>query len=420
LSLLATPFTNVQAKGADTAKENQVTVQKTVKAEAIQAAEKCKTVITLDFDVQPSPVPSPSQKPVEEQKVVLVSEKGKTVDYVTPYTYTKKSQIAEEKYSVNFATIPSGYNKDVIIPIKVSAKGALVVAAASSEGKEADIYSVYQDKACQKGISIGTDKFAYVPKAGTYYMRIRKNDFEKNSENVYAIVSAFISGNNAELKNNSNVVSASMGTASPIYYKMAVSKTSKLTIKLSSDWSFYATLCNSRKSAITHEEYIYSGVGKVVYVVPKGTYYLKIKAQKETFYASAVFTPVSNAGMTSKSKAGTLKINGSTRNVLVCPGDSTSRGYYMKFTNPKRQKVAIQITTSYTSGKMQFDFYDSGKDSWGKRTLNSGLNKKYEYHVYSTTYNSNSKTLPKGTYYLRFRKLDKKTSGIIGVSIKRK
>ena len=74
----------------------------------------------------------------------------------------------------------------------------------------------------------------------------------------------------------------------------------------------------------------------------------------------------------------------------------------------------------FTSGKMQFEFLNAKNSSFGKRTIYNGINKKNVYTPYTYTSGSSSKTLPKGTYYIKFKKLDKKTSGIIQVNVKNK
>lgn len=300
----------------------------------------------------------------------------------------------------------------------MKAKGALALAAASEAGNELSAY-VYSDSACKKMCSVSDDLY-YLPKATTYYIKVYTYSLEQDVDNMIAVVLGFVSGANAELKNKSNVISASFGSNSPIYYKMVISKTSKVTVRFDAKYSTYVTLCNSKKSAITHEEYVYSSVGRAVYVVPKGTYYLKVKKSKEAFSVASVFTPVSNAAPSSKSKAGTLKVNGSTRNILVCPADSTGRTYYMKFYNPKRQKITLNVTSSFTSGKIEFQFLDSKNSSFGTRTIYNGINKKNVYTPYTYTTGSSQKTLPKGTYYIKFKKLDKKSSGIIQVNVKNK
>ena len=155
-------------------------------------------------------------------------------------------------------------------------------------------------------------------------------------------------------------------------------------------------------------------------MVPKGTYYFKVRKSEEVFCVSATYTTVSNAGMTNKSKAGTLKVNGSTRNIVILPGDSTGKTYYMKFYNPKKQKITLNVTSSYTSGKVQFQFTDAKNSSFGTRTIYNGINKKNAYIPYTYGNGTNSKMLLKGTYYIKIKKLDKKTSGIIQVNIKNK
>ena len=178
---------------------------------------------------------------------------------------------------------------------------------------------------------------------------------------------------------------------------------------------------NSKKKAITGEEYISGSESKVVFAVSKGTYYIRLKASKGLVSITPTFTAVSNASGPSKAKAGTMKMNGKTQNVVVLPGDSTKKYYYLKFYNPKNQKVYLNTNSSYTSGKMQIEFFNTKNSSFGSRTIWNGINEKNTFNPYVYTYTGNNGyKLPKGTYYVRFTKLDKKTAGIIQVNVKNK
>ena len=201
---------------------------------------------------------------------------------------------------------------------------------------------------------------------------------------------------------------------------MTVTKPTKITISFSTDYKAYGTLCNSKKTALTAQSTVEEG-DKLVYVVGKGTYYLKVKSQKGCIALSSTFTTVSSAASASKSKAGTLKVNGSTRNALVLPGDSTSRNYYLKFYNPKNQKIYLNVTTSFSSGSVKIEFLDSKGTSYGSKKIANGVAIKNVYNPYVYgAYSASSRILPKGTYYIKLTKTQKKTSGIVQINVKNK
>lgn len=402
-SLAVSSFTSIQAKEVNVAEKKTSAIETIMKG-------------AVSINPQSSEL-APTETPSTEAKIYIYDQRGKNVSSMTPFHYTKRAQIEKKQFTAYSAVIPQGYSNPAVLPVKVKAKGALVAAAANELGQEMNIYEVYADEACKKHIGVRGD-FVYLPKAGTYYIKFNTYQFLRDQDTKIAVVLGFVSGENVELKNKSYAFSSTVGKNAPIYYKVKVTKTSKLTFKVDSEYSSYVTLCNSKKLAITSEEYIFANEGKAVYVVPKGTYYFKVRKSEEVFCVSATYTTVSSAGMTSKSKAGTLKVNGSTRNILILPGDATGKTYYMKFYNPKKQKITLNVTSSYTSGKVQFQFTDAKNSSFGTRTIYNGINKKNAYIPYTYGNGTNSKMLLKGTYYIKMKKLDKKTSGIIQVNIK--
>ena len=65
---------------------------------------------------------------------------------------------------------------------------------------------------------------------------------------------------------------------------------------------------------------------------------------------------------------------------------------------------------------MLFDLYDSAGKSFGVDYIYSGVDKEESFEVYVGDEYS-ERMLPKGTYYLKFKKVEKKTSGMIQVNI---
>lgn len=402
LSLAVMPFSGISVNA--TQKETTPFVQETT-VEAYAASEDSwYTDATSDLTVA---------------EMQIIDMDGLQVSETVPSVLKKKSDISQEKYTKYMIYAPEGYEQDVIIPVKLKSKGILNYALAAAYDSDL-YYSLYSDLACTKFIS-SYDNMAFIEKAGTYYIKIGKYDLANEGDSRISLVMGFINGANAVLKNNTNLISAAFGTDKSVYFKFTVNKTSKLTFKIGSEYGKYITLCNSKKKAITGEEYISGSESKVVFAVSKGTYYIRLKASKGLVSITPTFTAVSNASGPSKAKAGTMKMNGKTQNVVVLPGDSTKKYYYLKFYNPKNQKVYLNTNSSYTSGKMQIEFFNTKNSSFGSRTIWNGINEKNTFNPYVYTYTGNNGyKLPKGTYYVRFTKLDKKTAGIIQVNVKNK
>lgn len=383
-----------------------------------------ETPVTVIPTITPSASPEITVSPQPTQAAMgIYNTDGTVVKVPAPYYYTKLSQLDNPKYNTYIVKVPLGYTKDVVIPIKVKSKGALIYAlGAQYTDVDLSYYSLYSDAKCTKFIS-ASENTAFVPKAGTYYIKVSRTYLSKAGDSYILAAFSFVSGADSVIKNKSKLVTCIVDYNTPYYYKMTVTKTTKLTFSITADYSVNATLCNNKKVAITNETYISSADTankELTYVVPKGTYYLKMKSPRGFIGTSATFTTVSNAAGTSKAKAGTLKVNGKTRNILMLPAESTKHVYYMKVYNPKRQAIYLNVTSNFSSGKMQLEFIDSKGDSYGKKIIYDGIREKQSFYAYQTSYTSSSKTLPKGTYYIKFTKLDKKTSGMIQINIKNK
>ena len=396
-----------------------------VKAQGISSAQKNMTAsisgAVVDVRTMSAITEAPTQEePGKELKVGIYDKDGSNVSAATPYALTKKSQIDNPKVNSYEVMVPAGYSKDALIPVKVKSRGALFLGVLNGFGSEVSISRIYKEAACVNYTYV-SQNVAYIPSAGTYYIKIDKYNFSGGAEHSFLAQFAFVSGANTELKNKTNVINATFGQKSPLFYKMSVKKTTKIVVSINLEYSGYATLCNAKKAALTSEEYVYSKGDKLVYVVPKGTYYLKIKSMQGFVSTTATYVAVSNSAGASKAKAGTLKVNGQTKNILICPKDSASRAYYLKFNNPKRQTIKLNVKSSYTSGKVQLEFYDAKGTKFGSKcTIYNGVGRKNVYTPYSYTYGSSAKKLPKGTYYIKVKKIDKRTSGIIEVNVKNK
>lgn len=414
-AMAVAPMSGVEAKQVSLTQKQVMNVTKSMTNVLAETVTDGKTAVAMG-DLGSDPV---------AQKVTITNIKdGKNVSVTTPLAYTKKSHALNPKFNTYQIKVPAGYgetNKDVVIPINVKSRGVLIAGCINIMEEKVSLGRVYIEPECINGTYL-SNNMAYLNKGGKYYVKISSYEFNREADTYFALNLAFVSGADTLLKNKTNVLNATMGSDKPNYYKISVSKTSKVIVSFDSESNVYATLCNGKKAAMTNEEYI-GRVGKAVYVVPKGSYYLKVKAYNGFISTTATYLTVTNSGGASKSKAGTLKVNGSKKNVLFCPKDSTSRAYYVKFSNSKRQKIKVYLKSSFTSGKVQFEIFDSkGRKFGSPTTIYNGVGKTNSYQPYTYVYGSksNSKTLPKGTYYIKFKKLDKKTSGIIEVNVKNK
>ncbi|SFR62411.1 hypothetical protein [Anaeromicropila populeti] len=347
-----------------------------------------------------------------------------TVSVLEPFYITGGSDSEVSQLNAYTVIVPMGYKTAagdtyyVSIPVKINKKGLLAMAVADASGTEVDA-SLYADEACSQYVG-GYDNRALIEEAGTYYIGVATSSAQETADLLYGVALSFISSDVQTLTNKKWGVAATIDYNTPVYIKFKVAKTSKVVFDIESDYSTYVTICNSKKTAITTEESVYTDEGKAAFSLAKGTYYVRIKTSSDVIKIKPTITAVTSGAGTSKAKAKTIKVNGGKKTVVLNAAASTSKVQWLKFTNPKTQAITVNILTNMTSGDIEVEFFNSKGTSFGVKTVYPGVNNADGFSPYVGAIYSSEGTLPKGTYYMRFKKTEKKTSGVLKVNVTNK
>lgn len=318
-----------------------------------------------------------------------------------------------------------------VVPIDIPAKGYLDFYVATDVSSEVGIYtdedctekagySVYvssSSEQLQEGL-YGKAGYAFFSEAGTYYVKFGKTG-------TYLFSSQMFNGGNRTLKDNTyttaygNTYGSFNYDSGNIYYKYTPSKTGYITVTTDFlddyGWS-YITLCNSSKKTISDEAYTSknSSYDKVVFAVKKGTtYYLKVKNSSGKYRIKSKVTAVTESSGTKKSNAKTLTI-GKERKGILLSEDKTSSSDWYKFTLSKATKLNLIVAGNSSAGiKVELTSSSIG----GSVNVNiNGTDFKRTTSLETYT----SATLPKGTYYIRVYKTDKKASGNYSIKVSKR
>lgn len=359
---------------------------------------------------------------VNSSSSVLIYDKNMNeVSKATPYYYSKFSEFKATKLNTFYFSVPAAYGFNTVVPIHINRAGVLIysLAKSSDDGVMDSGFGLYSNKTCTAAVK-STDRQATIKKAGTYYLKINKSAYAAEEDTLFCGVFGLVSNSNVELTNNVSVISSILSAGKPIYYKIHVyGNAAKVMTQITTDSHSYVTLCNSKKEAIAKQEYIKRESGKVFYVLKKGIYYLRVKAPVGYVVAETDKETVTDSSGAGWSKAGVLKLNGKTKSALLFLNDSTKKTYYFKFTNPTTQKIYLNVDSSFTSGQARIEFFDAKGSSYGTDTLNNGIAQSTYFTPYSVSYyNSSAKTLPAGTYYVKFTKKTADANGIVNVNVK--
>lgn len=169
-----------------------------------------------------------------------------------------------------------------------------------------------------------------------------------------------------------------------LYYKVTPRKTGALEFSLSSGYSGYVALCNSKKKVISswsldkgwvwggsdhpHFRHMFFGVKKGVtyYIKVDGSSYLKDKKGRYVGYVQCSSKKLSASKYgTKKSKAKAIKKKKTAKGLFIA--GSSRKGKWYKITNSKKNTY-ITFKAPKTNGRFKLTFYYKSYGKWYKST----------------------------------------------------
>jgi hypothetical protein len=251
-------------------------------------------------------------------------------------------------------------------------------------------------------------KLSFLLDKGTYYIKTKgassgastiRYDLVEMGSSKYTLKS----GKTVEVRNGSDK------TYTYLKFKAPSNGYLKLTINTSSR-SAFITLCNSNKSPLSNDNWIYtestSGDDAMTYGLQKGkTYYIKVKSSYSYLKLKAVFKSVTEKSGSKKSKAVKLTSGKSVKGLIIA-GSSTADWY--KLTLSKSKTITVNVKGN-SNNKLKIVVFNSK----GKAIASSSPHGS----DFSVTLKTSSKQA-KGTYYIRVERYDKYSSGNYTLSYK--
>ena len=373
----------------------------------------------------PVQTPVPTQAPLADQ-VLIADKNGNAVTEFKTHLITTGTEADIQALNVYGIYLPATV-KEQVVKVNMTNKGLLMLPVQYMGETNDRLYTssyLYEDEACTKSVSLSSDGVSYsILSKGTYYLKVSVNDYNdvKPEGYTFNIGAAVVSSANQTLKHKTWICSALEDYKTPVYYKVTVSKTAKIVLDMESDYSRKVTLCNSKKKAVS-EEVFNSGDEKVIFVVAKGTYYIKAASSSEYLRIKGTITALKDGSGTSKAKAKVLKVNGASASCNITANDKTSKADWFKFTNSKNQKINLYITSNISSGSFNVELYNSKGEKFASTVIYGGINQPngYELYSYGGSFGYSRDKLSKGTYYIKITKASAKSSGTYSIKIKNK
>lgn len=348
----------------------------------------------------------------ELQTVVITT--GDEADLGKTVTYAIQTTMENEVVPIN---IPTKGFLDFYVATNVTSDVCIYTDASCTVKAGSSAYVSPYGDVVQEGV-YGDEGYAYFEEKGTYYVK-----FE--APGTYAFSSQMFNGANRTLKNNTYTTAYSY-TNGPysydsknIYYKYKASKTGYITISMEflKDYgNATVTLCNSSKKVISNDVYVSSSYNdNTVFAVKKGaTYYIKVSSSSEIYRIKSKITGVTESSGNRKTKAKTLPI-GKVRKGVVLSEDKASLNDWYKFTLTKATKLNLTVAGNASSGSLKVELTSPNIGGSVDLSINSvGYKQSTALKTYTTS------TLPKGTYYIRVYKDDKKSSGSYALKVSKR
>lgn len=279
-------------------------------------------------------------------------------------------------------------------------------------------FGIYKDKALTQPVAAAAvapaDEAAYekifnITRSGNYYFGIKSSNTDPTVSQRYGILALALYGNGGDrtVTNGKKIsVWKSVSGTQTNYFKFKASYTGYLTV--GSDERVQITLCNSKKAAASnavtnlYRSTAGSTYNSVTFGVKKGyTYNVKITASSKyldrySYYKLLVTNKaITEKSGTKKSRAATIK-RGYLKKGTITAGSSQSDWYKFKLTGKKKVTVTMK---GDTNKKMYMTLY---KGNSKIRTSS------FYYKNSGITY---TRTLSKGTYYIKISRADKYSSG---------
>lgn len=306
--------------------------------------------------------------------------------------------------------IQYGYSQPVSL-----AKGTLILTVNNvSNSTHSAYFGLYRDANLTQAVdrySIASRGQTYqrifkVPAKGNYYIGIysdMSSSYAAGTAAVGAVVVAqYINGEDRTLTSGKQVA-VGVKDEQTTYFKFKATKTGYITMQ--ADQSVGSvTLLNSKKKALSGATMLRY---KPIYGVQKGkTYYIKVKSYANT-NGGYVFKFTNNAikekSGKSKAKAVTIKRK-ATKKGTIQAGSGQADWYKFKKSNKKNSTITVK---GRTNDKFTIEIHQGGKRI-AKKTFSYSDEKRSWVMI----------NYPKGTYYIKIVRGNKKSSGWYSINWK--
>lgn len=310
--------------------------------------------------------------------------------------------------------------KSIVVPIQMDYKGRLrinYVGKIVSKGVNINLFS---DEACTTKIgftsyisstSLNADTKYDIPKKATCYLKFELPTYA-DADATITITPYSFSSVGKPLKEKVWTSSHPYTGENQTYHKLVISKPGYIKIEgafLGGSGSIYATLCNSKKVALSQKEYLYSSNNYTTYyAVKKGTYYINITSYDD-YKLRYTFAAVKDTSAQSQKKA-TVIGKGKTVKGLILSEDSLKKVDWYKVKLTKSQKLVLDVNAK-SCDSIRFEIVPASS----KVILFGSSFSLYE--VNGDTYGTKG-ALPAGTYYIKVTKTDVKSSGYYSIKLK--
>lgn len=351
------------------------------------------------------------------------------VETITPSKAVVGTEKAVTKaYSFNQSNKLSTYNYGIVIPVTVSEAGGLELTLDVVKLDKNYTVEIYIDSALNNRVSgfyeyveqgeTQFKKYVSLSAKGTYYILVSSSIYDDNPSftNSFKLSARLFPRSDRTIKSGQTITYYRENGTDIYYFKYKAAKTGKVTVTFSYEYGSYLTLTNSKKKALSDEEWVSTGTNnnKYVFAVKKGvTYYFKVSTNGTSGTTAAgngnlhtinvKNTAVSAKGGSSKKKAATIKYNKTVKG-LISAGDKTAKWY--KITLKSGKKPAFILNGNVT-GTLKVQILNKrGKvittSNW------SGV--KSQYNSWGSW--------KKGTYYIKVTRANSLSSGYFTIKNK--
>ena len=322
--------------------------------------------------------------------------------------------------------------ESAILPVRVGSSGCLLLwmeqKGSGTVSASKIKHRLYEDEDCTKEMKLTKVSKAAKGKnslkegtvllePGEYYLKVVREEDTDKDEEVILSINGLLFSESAQLVSGEWRAVSNVNVNKKIFFSAEARENSIMKLQIE-DFSAKGKvyLCDEEKKKISGEHTMTKRKDSVIYVVPKGTYYVCVNTEAPYVRAELKMSKGEDQCGKSRKKARKLSVNGNRKKCMFSIQESAQSEHWYFFENKKEQEIQVFYNGKASGGEFSLEFFKE-KTSFGVISLSED---KEDASFAPSSGVKGTTTLPKGKYYMKITKSSGNVSGYYSIQVKAK